>query len=130
MDYTFGTSQQFDFEVLWKDGRFDCLSKPSEIDAREIEYIPQLYVNSLAEKEGKASLYRLIESILEQNADYRDFIQGLKQQISELEMSIDKNVAELLRKRDELQTLYDDRKGIGDFKAISDEISRTLFRNL
>lgn len=124
LDYTFGTSQQFDFEVMWKDGRCDRLSKPSEIDAREIEYVPQLYVNSLAEKEGKASLYRLIESILEQNADYRDFIQGIRQEISELEMSIDKNVSELLRKREELQTLYEDRKGIGDFKAISDEISR------
>ena len=45
-------------------------------------------------------------------------------------MSIDKNVAELLRKRDELQTLYDDRKGIGDFKAISDEISQLLQKSL
>lgn len=124
LDYSFGTPQDFDFEVMWKDGHCDNISTSSESNVREIEFIPQLYVNALAEKQGKASLYKLIESILEQNADYKDFIQEVKQEILDLEIAIDNNVTELLRKRDELQVLYDERKAIGDFKAINDEIDR------
>ena len=123
LDYRFGASEQFDFEVMWKDGHCDKLSTSSESNIREIEYIPQLYVNALAEKQGKASLYKLIESILEQNADYKDFIQKVKQEISELEITIDSNIADLMKKREELQALYDERKAIGDFKAINDEIN-------
>lgn len=124
LDYSFGTLQEFDFEVIWKDGHCDKLSEPNESNVREIEYIPQIYVNSLAEKQGKNSLYKLIESILEQNIDYREFIQNIRQKTAELEIAIDGNVSELLRKREDLQVLYDERKVIGDFKAINDEISR------
>lgn len=123
LKYTFGTLDQFDFEVLWKDGYSDKLSTSSE-NTREIEYIPQLYVNALAEQQGKASLYKLIESILEQNIEYREFIQEVRQEISDTDISIDNKVAELLRKRDELQSLYDERKTIGEHQAISDEITR------
>ncbi len=124
LDYSFGTSQEFDFEVIWKDGHYGRLSTPLESNVREIEYIPQLYVNALAEKQGKGSLYKLIESILEQNIDYREFIQSIKQEIAKLEAAIDGSVSELLRKREELQILYDERKAIGDFKAINDEIAK------
>jgi len=124
LDYSFGTLEEFDFEVIWKDGHSDKLSTPEEGNVREIEYIPQLYVNSLAEKQGKNSLYKLIESILEQNVEYRDFIQATRQRIGELEVAIDNAVSEILRKREELQSLYDERKIIGDFKAINDEIDR------
>jgi hypothetical protein len=124
LDYSFGTSDEFDFEVVWKDGHCDKLSVPHESNVREIEYIPQLYVNALAEKQGKNSLYRLIESILEQNIDYREFIQDVNQKIANLEVAIDNDVSELLRKREELQTLYEERKVIGDFKAINEEINR------
>ncbi len=123
LDYKFGTLDQFDFEVLWKDGYTDRLSTAPE-NTREIEYIPQLYVNALAEKPGRTSLYKLIESILEQNVEYKDFIDRTKRERSDLEISIDSKVAELLKKREELQALYDDRKAIGDHQAIQDEIAR------
>lgn len=123
LNYSFGTLEQFDFEVLWKDGYSDKLSTSTE-NNREIEYIPQLYVNALAEKQGKASLYRLIESILEQNIEYKKFIEEIIQERSELEILINSKVAELLRKRDELHDLYEERKAIGDHQAINDEITR------
>jgi predicted ATPase len=123
LNYSFGEPAQFDFEVLWKDGRSDKLSTPSE-NTREIEYIPQLYVNALAEKQGESSLYKLIESILEQSIEYKEFIQGIKQEIKDAEAAIDGKVTELLRKRDELQVLYEERKSIGDLKAINGEIQR------
>ena len=124
LDYHFGDIKQFDFEVVWKDGFSEKLSTSDEHSAREIEYIPQMYVNSLAEKEGKASLYKLIESILQQNTTYRDFFQQKKQEISQLEANIEQDVSELLRLRSELQRLTDERRIIGDFTAINNEIGR------
>ncbi|RIK32477.1 MAG: hypothetical protein DCC56_01330 [Anaerolineae bacterium] len=124
LEYYFGLSPDFDFEVMWSDGRTDKLSVPPEGNVREIEYIPQLYVNALAERTGKASLYKLIESILEQNIEYREFIQEVRQDIAQLEIVIDSNVAELLRRREEHQTLVDERKAIGDHEAIEEEIKR------
>ena len=124
LDYSFGSLDEFDFEVVWEDDHSDKLSTLTEDGIREIEYIPQLYVNALAEKQGKASLYNLIESILYQNVDYRDFIQQIKQEIAALEITIDNSVSELLRKREDLKILYEERKVIGDQKGIEAEIDK------
>ncbi len=128
LKYNFGSPQQFDFEVMWNDGRTDKMSSPSEGNVREIEYIPQLYVNALAEKPGKASLYKLIEAILEQNVEYREFVQEVRQEVAQLEIDIDSDVAELLRRREEHQVLVDERKAIGDHDAIDEEIKRLTTR--
>ena len=122
--YRFGDPGELDFEVRWKDGHTDTLSSASEHTNREIEYIPQMYVNSLAEKEGRTSLYQLIESILEQNASYRDFIQQLRNEISQLETDIERDLSNLLRLRSEIQRLYSERKEIGTLSAIKREIQR------
>ena len=81
-------------------------------------------MNALAEKQGKASLYKLIELILEQNIEYKEFIQQVRQEIKDAELSIESKIAELLRKRDELRYLIEERKSIGDFNAINGEIDR------
>ena len=123
-EYNFGRFEDFDFEVMWKDGRVDKLSILIEHADREIEYIPQMYVNSLAEKQGKNSLYQLIESILEQETTYRDFKQQVDEEITELESEIHQHTRELLKQRDILQRLYKERKGIGSEEAITSEIQR------
>jgi len=122
LDYKFGNTQQFDFEVAWKDGHLHKLSVLPEHDAREIEYIPQMYVNALAEKEGRDSLYELVKSILKQNSSYRDFIQQQEQEITTLETGIDQDVVELLRLRGEAQRLGDERRAIGELPGITKEI--------
>ncbi len=124
LDYRFGSPHEFDFEVAWLDGHCDKLSDPARSNVREIEYIPQLYVNSLAERQGRNSLYKLIESILEQNTAYREFIQLMRQDISKLEIAIQQDLSELLLKRDDLKALLNERKLIGDEKAIAAEIER------
>ncbi len=124
LDYHFGDVSEFDFEVAWQDGRIHKLSAAPETEGREIEYIPQMYVNALAEREGRASLYELIESILEQNSSYKEFIQKIKQDISTLEGNIDQDVIELLRLRADLQKLLDERREIGEFTGINAEIDR------
>jgi hypothetical protein len=122
--YRFGDPGQLDFEVRWKDGHTDTLSSASEHTSREIEYIPQMYVNSLAEREGRRSLYQLIESILEQNATYRDFVHQIRNEISQLETDIERDLSNLLRLRSEIQRLLSERKEIGTLSAIKGEIQR------
>ena len=128
IEYSFGDPGELDFEVKWKDGHTDTLSITSEHTRREIEYIPQMYVNSLAEKDGKASLYELIESILEQNATYRDFIQQVRKEISQLETNIEQDLSSLLNLRGEIQRLHGERRAIGDLTAIKQEIGRLSSR--
>lgn len=123
-EYRFGDPGELDFEVRWKDGHTDTLSTASEHTNREIEYIPQMYVNSLAEKEGRTSLHQLIESILGQNATYRDFIQQIRTEISELEANIEQDLSNLLRLRGEIRRLYSERREIGTQSAIKKEIQR------
>lgn len=60
-----------DFEVEWDDGSISLLSNLE--DTKPITYIPQLYINKLAEVEGKNQLKKLIESILKQNRDFYEF---------------------------------------------------------
>lgn len=64
-------TQGVDFEVEWDDGSISLLSDLE--DTKPITYIPQLYINKLAEVEGKNQLKKLIESILKQNRDFYEF---------------------------------------------------------
>jgi len=124
LDYKFGAPGELDFEVMWKDEQVDKLSTSPEYKKREIEYIPQMYVNKLAEEEGKPSLYNLINSILEQNSEYAKFIYQVRKDISELEIEIDKNVAALLKLRNDVEKLQSELREIGELNAINDEINR------
>lgn len=62
----------FQLKVRWKDGYENVLSSESE-DNRKITYIPQLYINYLAEKDNEEELNSLLISILRQNADFATF---------------------------------------------------------
>jgi hypothetical protein len=118
VNYVFGDPGKVDFEVIWKDGRQDKLSDNSEKIQREIEYIPQMYVNSLAEKDGRKNLFRLIEKILEQNSDYQNFIQEIRKDISTLEANIEQETITLLNLREEHARLMSERQAIGEENAI------------
>ncbi len=122
--YSFGDPEQLDFEVRWKDGRIDRLSDPPDQKNREIEFIPQMYVNALAEKEGRESLYQLIESILEQDSGYKRFMEQMRDSISQIETTIEQDRATLLKLRDDLRLLKAEKKDIGDPAAIEKEIER------
>jgi hypothetical protein len=123
-DYAFGNLGEFDFEVVWKDEVTDKLSFSPESREREIEYIPQMYVNKLAEEDGKNSLYELIESILNQNTDYREFNQKITPEIKLLEIGIEQAINELLRLRENHTKDLSDRRKIGEKPGIAKEIER------
>lgn len=125
-NYKFGENGYIDFEVIWKNGQKDRVSKTNPETSHEIEYIPQMYVNSLAEKEGRNSLYRLIDSILEQNSNYREFVNEIRDEIRQCEMNIDEHTTKLIMFREQLKGLYSERREIGDEDAIEKEINRLV----
>ncbi|MHA1882925.1 MAG: TrlF family AAA-like ATPase [Candidatus Thorarchaeota archaeon] len=122
--YSFGPDEVLDFEVQWADGHIDKISSDSQDAVREIEYIPQMYVNSLAEEKGKDSLFSLIESILIQNDTYREFITRVNGEIASLEGQINQDLVNLLRLREDVRKLYRERREIGVKSAIDAEILR------
>lgn len=124
IQYNFGPTDVLDFEVKWADGQIDKISTDSQDATREIEYIPQMYVNSLAEEKGKESLYSLIESILIQNDIYSEFISRINGEIGSLEGQIDQDLGNLLRLRGEVRKLRRERREIGVKSAIDAEILR------
>lgn len=86
----------FDVEVYWKDGTVNTLNISEEKNG-QITYIPQLYINHLAEKGGKDELFSLIESILLQNKDYAEFKERTDIEKQTLKETIHRCIQELLR---------------------------------
>jgi hypothetical protein len=70
--YNIDENEYFDFEVEWCDGKKYKL-KDAEKPVRPITYIPQLYLNRLAE-DKKAELNTLVEKMLyDSYEDYREY---------------------------------------------------------
>jgi len=101
----------FDFEVIWKDNRTDKLSE-KEGKIWQITYIPQLYINHLAERDWSKDLDNLIENILLQNQKFKT----KHWKILELRSKSEENIASLIQK---LLTLsYDALSKQKEIKAI------------
>ncbi|RZK25278.1 MAG: PHP domain-containing protein [Flavobacterium sp.] len=61
--YDFQKEADFDFEVHWSDGEINRLNDGLE-RKRQITYIPQMYINHVAEHRGDKELDKLVKSIL------------------------------------------------------------------
>ena len=86
----------FDLHVEWADGRKDSLSNLSETGDegnRKVTYIPQLYINYLAERNNKDDLNKLILNILLQNTNFAAFYAIRKSAILQLNQTITNNVS-------------------------------------
>lgn len=68
-----------DFEVVWTNGDVSRLSDKS--DTKPITYIPQLYINHLAEDDGKRQLNSLIKDILLQSPTFKVFSEAQEKKI-------------------------------------------------
>lgn len=124
VEYDFGDTTKFDFEVMWLDNYSNKLSDEEEKKTREITYLPQMYINFLAEKKGERNLKNLIDSILKQNSNFNSFINVIQDEISSNEDEISNSVNELLTLRAKLKELLSTKKEIGDENAIKVELKR------
>lgn len=115
----------FDMQVEWADGRLDTLSHTSENGDegyRKVTYIPQLYINYLAERNNKDDLNKLILNILLQNTDFNAYYSVERSLILQLNQTINSNVDLMLQKRKEAYGFYNQLKEHGWEKDIAKSI--------
>lgn len=124
-DYSeFTTKNPFDIEVQWLNGDVDKLSELEKEREAQITYIPQLYINHLAEKEGEKQLQDLINKILKQNEAFSLFLGEKENTIRECKQEIQVLIEELLKLREEGGIILQEKKSIGDKTKINEEINR------
>ncbi|HVW99767.1 MAG TPA: hypothetical protein VHA52_04965, partial [Candidatus Babeliaceae bacterium] len=115
----------FDFEVHWKDGHIDFLRKGQDEKVRQITYVPQLFINHLAEEKGEQKLKELIESILLQNNGFKTLWDFEKSQVQHIITLLTSGITQLYIQRENLKTAIDELKTLGDKAAITANIAKT-----
>ncbi|MCK4751868.1 MAG: hypothetical protein KAS75_00375, partial [Planctomycetes bacterium] len=121
-DYKF--TPEIDFEVQWRDGVLYKLSDGEQGKDRPITFIPQLYLNALAEEKGEDSDFRqVIENILIDNEVYAVFLSETKNKIDENNVKLHSAVSEYLNLRKSIIEEKDNLKALGDKEAIRQAIS-------
>lgn len=124
----------YQLKVKWKDGFENVLSSEGE-DNRKITYIPQLYINYLAEKDNEEELNNLLISILCQNSSFASFYAGKKTAIANTSETIQYLFGHMLSERDEgieafknlkeTGKVSDVQKSIDELKKKIDEITKS-----
>ena len=122
--YSFEQDNNFDFEVVWKDGEKTNLRKlvgaEDEQSERKIIYIPQRYLNQLSEKEiqSRQTLNSFILGILLQDENALKFYEQKKFEISKAEKETSKQVNELFSTREDIEKIQTEIKNLGDEKGV------------
>lgn len=121
LEYRFEREGGFDFEVKWADGEAyklkDC-DKPN----RPITYIPQLYLNRLAE-DKKDELNSLVENmLLDSGSGYKEFRKQQKEQMDQSKSELSNLIGNYYLTKDKLAGNKDDHKKLGDRSAIEKNI--------
>lgn len=98
------------FDVVWADGVID--NELSQ-NGRNITYIPQLFINSLADSGNRNGLNDFILNLLQQNNSFKSFYDQTLKQISEITNEVNANLTNALEKRKEALRYSKDIKSIG-----------------
>lgn len=121
-DYRF--KPEIDFEVQWRDGTLYKLSGDEQGKDRSITFIPQLYLNALAEEKGEGSDFtNVITNILVGNKTYAAFLSETNSRIDKLKLKLHGAVSKYLILRKTIIEEKGNLKGLGDKKAIKQTIS-------
>ncbi|WP_181307603.1 TrlF family AAA-like ATPase [Rufibacter sp. XAAS-G3-1] len=119
--YKFSTS--FNFEVVWKNGEVDKLNDVDPaLKSRKITYIPQLYINYLAERNNKDELGKLIISILLQDPNFKSIYEESTTLIKDITSEINTLLSDYLEVRAKLIDLNTKSTELGKSPAIKKEI--------
>lgn len=112
----------FELEVTWGDG---SISKLSDYDnKRPIVYIPQMYLNYMAEKKSRNEDFKqTIDGILKTNNGYGDFLSTKQSQILGLEQRIDNGIRNYFQQLEILHDLKRELIQLGDRTAIAINVS-------
>jgi len=126
LEYPFEAQDGFDFEVRWMDGESYRL-KDSTKPNRQITFIPQLYLNRLAE-DKKTELNQLVEEmLLESDSKYKEFRILTSETIDKQKAELSINIEEYYRLKQILLNKEKELNELGDRSAI--EKNLTLIRD-
>mgnify|MGYP001159217804 CR=1 FL=1 len=118
-------NENYDFEVTWKNNEKDILSNINpDNKSRKITYIPQLYINYLAEKNNKKELNTLVGNILLQDEVYKSYFEEKKSEIDKISQKIELELNNLLAIRANAMELNKQIKEIGASKVIAEAIKK------
>lgn len=117
-----------DCEVEWADGEITTLK--TDVNKRFIEYIPQMFLNNIAEeKEKNISFKKTIDDLLYKQENYKENVGEVFKKVDDIKTRLNKeieqyftNKLELERLKIELSTLGDKKAIITSIKNYSDEI--------
>lgn len=118
----------FQLKVKWKDGYENILNANND-DNRKITYIPQLYINYLAEKDNEEELNSLLISILRQNAAFAAFYTGKKNEIASTNAFIQNLFNDMVSERREALEAFSNLKDSGrveDVKKSIEELKKKI----
>lgn len=122
-DYAdFKKENPFNLEVVWRDETINKLTDDAEATNNQITFIPQLYINHLAEKQGEKHLDELIENILLQNNDYKEKITLIFHRINDSEAEIKSQIENFIQLKNEYLEINKAKTSIGNKEKIDDEI--------
>ena len=123
--YNFDKSiKDFNFKVVWKDGVEYLLKGSITAKNRLITYIPQMHINLLAEKNGKAELNELVNSFLKENTKYSTFIDDSELKIRETTLKVENGLNDYYKKKKEKEELEKKLSGFGDKSGLEKSIEQ------
>lgn len=118
------------FEVEWGNGELSVIddgedfNNENEISFKAVTYIPQLYINKLADKDGEEDLNELVSNVLMQNKQHKELVDENKNEIRLLKKEISTCIDKRFELREELALVKKEIAEIGSEEAIIEEISR------
>ena len=115
--------REFNFVVEWADGvEINLKNKEAK---RKITYIPQMYINYIAEnKNNKNELNNILLSILNENKEFKDNIENINEKINQKSIEINEEISIFFRNKIKLTELENEKIDIGDLEGIKKNIDR------
>tara|TARA_R110002050_G_scaffold300635_1_gene471108 strand:- start:52 stop:2964 length:2913 start_codon:yes stop_codon:yes gene_type:complete len=110
------------FEVEWSNGEVSSIANPDE--SKPITYIPQLYINHLAEEDGKNQLNTLVKDILNQNDGFKEFGEAQEKKIVSANKELVSKIDSLFELRSKYTALTKDSEAFGTKPAVEGEIEK------
>jgi hypothetical protein len=111
-----------DFEVVWNDGKKQLLSKPDELN-RPITYVPQLYINEIAENtKDRFALNSLILDTLNEKETYKEDVDLIQQSIQKSKEELSFSISRFFNLSENIEVKIKEINELGDKLAIKGNI--------
>lgn len=107
-------------QVFWKDGTYSTIDDNS----RQLLYIPQMYINSLAEQYRSELLQSKIKNILLENPNILKSFHEYDEYMKTYNSSIESEIEKINTCLNETEIIKEDIRNIGNIESIEQEIER------